>query len=186
MKILKTDSSGQTLVEFALLMPILLVFVFGIVDFTRAIYYKEVITNLAGEGSAAASRENPTYFAQTVTATMADADLNMSANGCVIITAVSAGNTTGTYNVTAQAISSPCNSASSKIGCYPPPSSCGAATIPSLVQQVLYQASNNPKSSTLYVAATEVYYKFTPITPVGYFLHNSSLLPTQLYAVAYY
>jgi Flp pilus assembly protein TadG len=185
MKTFQDNRSGQSLLELALLMPILMVFVFGIVDFTRALYDYEVITNLAGEGSAAASREQPTYFAQTVTAIMADADINMNTNGCVIITSVSAGATSG-YQVTAQAKSSPCNSTGSKIGCYPPPSSCGSATIPTLVQQVLYQASNNPHSSTTYVAATEVYFNFTPITPVGYFLHNSSLLPTQLYAVAYY
>jgi Flp pilus assembly protein TadG len=180
MKVFRQNTSGQTLVELALLMPMLLVFVFGIVDFTRALYDYQVITNLAGEGSAAASREPTTSFSSTVVAIMGDADINMNSNGCVIITAVDSTSTT-TYQVTAQSISSPCNNASSKVGCFPPPSSCGSATIPTLVQQVL-----QPPTNTTFVAVTEVYYKFAPITPIGYFLHSNNLLPTQLYAVAYY
>lgn len=179
MNMFSKNTSGQTLIELALLMPILMIFVFGVVDFTRAIYYKEVITNLAGEGSAAASRESSSYFPQTVAAVMSDADINMSSNGCVIITSVNSPTST-TFSVTAQSISAACNSGSSKIGCFPPPSSCGPATVPTLVQQVL-QSPTNPT-----VAITEVYYNFTPITPIGTFLHNTSLLPTQLYAVAYY
>ena len=62
MSMFNKNTSGQTLVELALLMPILMIFVFGIVDFTRAVYDLEVITNLAGEGSAAASRESSSYY----------------------------------------------------------------------------------------------------------------------------
>src|SRR5579862_32314 len=162
MKNFRQNASGQTLLELAFLMPMLLVFVFGIVDFTRALYDYEVITNLAGEGSAAASREPTTSFGSTVVAIMGDADINMASNGCVIITAVESPSS-NTYQVAAQSISSPCNNASSKIGCLPPPSSCGSATIPTLVQQVLQSPTN-----TTFVAATEVYYKFSPITPIGY------------------
>jgi Flp pilus assembly protein TadG len=185
MKIVQESDSGQSLLELALVLPMLLIFVLGIVDFTRAIYDMEVITNLAGEGSSAASRETTNEFPATVAAIMNDADINMANKGCAIITSVSSGTTAGTFQVTGQSISTECNSASSKIGCFPPPSSCGSATIPSLVQQVL-QSPSNTTSNTTYVAITEVYYNFTPITPIGTFLHNNSLLPTQLYAVAYY
>jgi len=80
MKIVEKSDSGHTLVEFALLMPMLLIFVLCIVDFTRAIYDMEVITNLAGEGSAAASRETANEFPATVAAIMLDADVNMTNN----------------------------------------------------------------------------------------------------------
>jgi hypothetical protein len=179
MRLFRQSTSGQSLLELALIMPMLMIFVFGIIDFTRAIYDLEVITNLAGEGSSSASREPSTFFASTVTAIMGDADINMTTNGCVIITGVNSPTST-TFKVTAQSISSPCNSGSSKIGCFPPPTSCGNATVPTLVQQVL-QSPSNPT-----VAITEVYYTFTPITPIGYFLHNTNLLPTQMYAIAYY
>jgi Flp pilus assembly protein TadG len=174
---MQRNNSGQALVELALIMPMLMIFVFGIVDYTRALYDQEVITNLAGEGSSMASRATP--LAETVTAVWSDADIDMTDNGCVIVTSVSSPSS-GSYKVTAQSQSTICNSPPSKIGCAPPPSSCGNATIPTLVQTVI-QSSTNP---TVYI--TEVYFKFTPVTPVGSFLHTSNFLPSQLYAVAYY
>ena len=50
-KILKTSKRGQGLVEFALILPILLVFVFLIVDLSRAAYYYSVVFNSAREGA---------------------------------------------------------------------------------------------------------------------------------------
>lgn len=177
MKTLRQNNSGQALLELALIMPMLMIFVFGIVDYTRAIYDQEVITNLAGEGSSIASRG--AGLAATAAAVWSDADIDMANNGCVIVTSV-ASPSSGSYKVTGQAYSTTCNSASSKIGCFPPPSGCGAATIPTLVQTVV-QSSTNPN-----VYITEVYFKFSPVTPVGSFLHTSNFLPSQLYAVAYY
>jgi Flp pilus assembly protein TadG len=176
-KTLRQNNSGQALLELALIMPMLMIFVFGIVDYTRAIYDQEVITNLAGEGSSMASRGGG--LAATVAAVWSDADIDMADNGCVIVTSV-ASPSSGSYKVTGQAYSTVCNSASSKIGCFPPPSGCGNATIPTLVQTVV-QTSTNPNA---YI--TEVYFKFTPVTPVGAFLHVSNFLPSQLYSVAYY
>ena len=146
----------------------------------------EVITNLAGEGSAAASRETANEFPATVAAIMLDADVNMTNNGCVVITSVSS-TSSGTFQITAQSYSSPppCNSATSKIGCFPPPSSCGTATIPTLVQQVL-QSPSNTTSNTTYVAITGCITTLRRLHRSGAFLHSNSLLPTQLYAVAYY
>jgi Flp pilus assembly protein TadG len=178
MKMLRQNNSGQALVELALIMPMLMIFVFGIVDYTRALYDQEVITNLAGEGSSMASRSAD--LTDSVAATWSDADIDMASKGCVIMTTV-ASPSSGSYKVTGQALSTTCNSpATSKIGCYPPPSSCGNAVIPPLVQTVV-QSSTNPN-----VYITEVFFNFSPVTPVGSFLHVSNFLPSQLYAVAYY
>jgi len=45
-----TRGRGQTLVEFALILPVLLVILLGVVDLGRAIYANNVIANAAREG----------------------------------------------------------------------------------------------------------------------------------------
>ena len=49
------ESRGAAAVEFALLVPIFLVIVFGVVDFGLMLYSKTVITNAAREGARRAS-----------------------------------------------------------------------------------------------------------------------------------
>jgi len=185
MKLLKGNDSGQALIELAFVLPMLLVFVCGLVDFSRAMYDLEVITNLAGEGSSQASRSASGTLTQSLTAAaaavMSDADINMNAKGCAILTAVNSP-TTGSYKVVGQVSSAPCNGGVSQVGsCTPVNGVCtGSATIPSQIRAVLDQSTN----ITIYV--TEVSYNYSPITPIGSFLHTSNWLPSQLYRAAYY
>jgi Flp pilus assembly protein TadG len=51
MKILKASNRGQGLTEFALILPILLLFVFLIIDLSRAAYFYSVVFNSAREGA---------------------------------------------------------------------------------------------------------------------------------------
>lgn len=171
--------SGQALLEMALILPLFVVFLLGLVDFTRAIYDRQVTMNLAGEGSSLALRG--TSLSDTAAALMTESDINMSGSGCVIVTTVNSPNGTS-FKVTGQAISSPCNTGSSQIGsCTPVAGSCtGSATVPPYVRTVL----TNSSSTTVYV--TEVYYKFSYVTAISYWLHNQNILPSQLYSVAYY
>jgi hypothetical protein len=112
---------------------------------------------------------------------VSDSDINMAAAGCVVMTTVTSGATPGSYVISAQASSNPCNSGSSRIGCYPVSASCNArATIPTQIQTILTTVPN----STIYV--TEVFFNFTPASPIGGFLNNANVLPAQLYSVAYF
>ena len=47
--------TGQSMVEFALLLPVLLLFIFGILDFGRSIYYFTAVSQAVGEAARAAS-----------------------------------------------------------------------------------------------------------------------------------
>jgi len=49
------NSKGQTLVETALILPILLILVLGIVEFGRAMYIKNTLNNAARAGARAAA-----------------------------------------------------------------------------------------------------------------------------------
>jgi Flp pilus assembly protein TadG len=49
------DERGQALVEFALVLPLLLLVVWGIVDFGRALGWKDDLTHLANQGSRSAA-----------------------------------------------------------------------------------------------------------------------------------
>ena len=60
-----TDDAGQSLVELALALPVLLLILLGLADFGRAFYYTTVITNAAREGAAYLSL-NPTSDQTTI------------------------------------------------------------------------------------------------------------------------
>ena len=126
------EESGQALVELAFAFVLLCTFVFGIIDFGRAIYDVEVMRNLVGEGSSMASRSQTSSLAATATAVATDAgaDLNISTLGCVIITAVT-NNGGGAVAVTGQAQSGEtgCNTTIlSKVGCLNGQGSCKSSS----------------------------------------------------------
>jgi Flp pilus assembly protein TadG len=163
------NRSGQALIEFAFVSIMLLLLIFGLIDFCRAISIRQVITNLTREGSNLASRN--TSLPDTMTAIIASANpLNITNNGRIIISVVVLSNNVPTV-IDQLSQGSITNQAASKIG-----TKGGEASMP----------STNPHlpeaNQTVYV--TEVYYSFTPITPVGKLLGVN--LPTRLYDVAYF
>ena len=178
-----TEESGHALVELALVLVMLCIFVFGAIDFSRATYDVEVMKNLAGEGSSMASRGvSPTDTASKVV-TYAGSDLNMSTKGCVIVTAVSCQTNPcngGPSNLQVTAQAKQCGiTASSKVGCLKGQGSCNSsnAVLPSNAALALQL------NQSLYV--TEVFYTYRAVTPIPGFLGNGAL-PSQLYSAAYY
>jgi TadE-like protein len=168
--------SGQALLEVAISASMLFLLVFGVIDVSRALYYQQVIKTLTGEGSSMASRSNVplSQIAQTVV-NDAGSNLNLSTKGCVVVTSVlNTGTGAHPLQVSGQASLGTCTGLSSKIGCYPPPSACGTATLPSEAVAAL------GVNQSLYV--TEIYYSYSPVTPFA----GGKLLPTQLYDAAYY
>lgn len=60
LKRLRRSEAGQTLVEFSLVLPVLLVMLFAIVDFGRAMYTWSIVSNAAREGGRTAAVQGTT------------------------------------------------------------------------------------------------------------------------------
>ena len=161
------NESGQSLVEFAFSMILLLVLVFGAVDLSHGIYVAEVVTNLTGQGSSLASRGTSLSDSAAAVAA-ASAPLTLSTSGRVIVSSVY--NNNNVMKLTGQS-SSGNLIASSRVGTL----IGGAAVVPASARPQLNQ--------TVYV--TEVFYSLQSITPIGKFV-SGFLLPPQIYDVAYY
>ena len=64
---------AQALVEFALLLPLLLVLIIGAMDLGRVFYFKIILTNAAREGANYLSR-NPADYTNTLNAIITEGD----------------------------------------------------------------------------------------------------------------
>ena len=174
-----TEESGQVLVEMSSVAVLLCLLSLGIIDVARAFHDVQVIKNLAAEGSNLASRGNNMTTVAGNVVSYAGTSLDLTHNGCLFITEVT--NQAGTLAVTNQ--SSQCaTTVSSKVGCVQGSQGCQSSspTIPSEASTALL---SQPSGSSMFV--TEVFYSYTAITPLPKFL-NGSIVPSQIYAVAYY
>jgi Flp pilus assembly protein TadG len=160
--------SGQSAMEFALITPLMLILVLTIIDFGRAIHFMQVMANLSRQGSNLASR-GTTLPASAAAVVSGDAPLNLSNNGEVIITSVA--NINSSYIITGQASQGGIPN-TSKVG-----TGVGSrATIPSSAAAML------APGQTIFV--TEIFYSFTPITPIANLLRL--VMPSSLYEAAYF
>jgi Flp pilus assembly protein TadG len=176
------DQSGQALIEFMFVAMILLVMLFGLIDFCRAISTRQVIINLSREGANMAARgsaDTGEAISNAIAAVVGAANpLSITSNGQVIVSAVV--NINGAYVITNQ-ISQGKLSFVSKIGALNATGS-GASNSPVVMPALATSPGALPQpNQTAYVA--EIYYTFKPTTPIGRLI-SSSL--TNLYDVAYF
>jgi Flp pilus assembly protein TadG len=160
--------SGQAMIEFAVIVPLMLVLMFALVDFGRALTSMQAMIGLSREGSNLASRGET--LPQSAAAVMAgDAPLDLSGSGEVIVTSVT--NINQVPTITGQA-SKGGISRSSKIG-----HGLGTvAKVPSAAATMLQPGQ------TIFV--TEVFYSYQPVTPIGHVL--KVVMPATLYEAAYF
>lgn len=93
------DAAGQGLIEFALIMPIFLLLVLGVVEIGYAMLDQHVVTKLTREGSNLISRDTTLQDAATAMRTMSTRPVNLSGTTSrLILSVIKRGGTTGTPN----------------------------------------------------------------------------------------
>jgi len=90
--------AGQSIIEFAIILPLLLVVVLGVVEVSYALMDQHVVTKLTREGSNLISRDTSLKDAATVLKSMAGRPVNFDSNAKVIFSIVMKGATTGSTN----------------------------------------------------------------------------------------
>jgi len=81
-------SDGVALIELALLLPILLLLVFGVFEYARAIHTKNIITNMSREGANLVSRTSSNAQQIMDSIALTAQPLDMTTNGMIFITEV--------------------------------------------------------------------------------------------------
>ena len=177
---LKADESGQAMVELAFLVVLLLMLACASLEFGRALYTMQVMAELSRQGSNLASRDDT--LPNAVSALIAgESGLNIATSGDVIITAIENTGTTASpiYTMTGQASSGGIAEAS-KVGTYSTLTGAkNTATMPAGFATGTLQGSQ-----TTYV--TEIFYSFTPLTPIGKLTNNAIGMPSLLYDYTYF
>lgn len=183
---------GQSLTEFAMILPLLLVLVLGVIEVGYALYEAHILAKLAREGSNLISRQTTLQDAQASIVAGASKPVAFGAKGRLIFSVVTTG--TGGANLDKPIISQRLTigtlSAPSELG-DPPTSSYGLAPEYTAVNPdndtAIRVSGPLPNglvlSSGQFVYVTEVYNRHDLITPFERF---GVSLPANLYASAFF
>jgi Flp pilus assembly protein TadG len=93
-----TDARGQSVVEMAILMPLVLVVGLGVIEFGYALLDQHVVTKLTREGSNLISRDTTIDDAITAMRSMSTRPVDFSTRSRVIFSVLKKGATTSTAN----------------------------------------------------------------------------------------
>jgi len=192
MNISLRSDRGQSIIEFAIILPLLLVVVLGVVEVSYALMDQHVVTKLTREGSNLISRDTTLPDAAAVLKAMSSRPVNFDTNSKVIFSVIRKGATTGTSNfgqdILYQRLEYGALSASSAL------ETKGAASF----GPPDYQATNADSNTGLQlkglpsglvvgtgsmVYVTEVYTRHELITPFDKF---GVTVPSVLYSIAYF
>jgi hypothetical protein len=188
------NASGQGLLEFALILPLILALVLGVVEVSYALLDQHIVTKLTREGSNLISRDTSLDDALKVMKSMSSGPVNFTPTGTsnVIFSVIKKVGTVGTANygkeVLYQRLSAGTlpntsyltTSGSGSFGSGPDYIAANSDTDPAL------QVTNLPPNlvslgGMLYI--TEIYTKHPLITPFNKF---GVSVPSTLYSIAYF
>jgi Flp pilus assembly protein TadG len=113
----RRDGRGQALVEFALVFPALVLLLFGIVDFGRAIYDYNTLANAARVGVRVAivNQNGAGTGCATGSGATPPASTQVSAHDCAIQAAIAMGSVTATVSYMAPTATTSCSPV--QVGC---------------------------------------------------------------------
>jgi hypothetical protein len=186
------DSSGQGLLEFALVLPLVLTLTLGIVEVSYALFDQHIVTKLTREGANLISRNTSLADALGALKTMSTGPVNFDTGSRVILSVIRKGQTAGTANVGKDVLYQ-----RFEYGAIPGSSTLKTLGTGSFGSGPDFQAANSdtdarlqvtnlpanlvPPGGMLYVA--EVYTTHTLITPFDRF---GTVIPNVLYSIAYF
>jgi Flp pilus assembly protein TadG len=180
------------MVEFALVIPLMVTIVFGVVEAGYALLHEHVVSRLTREGSNLISRSTTLQDAGTAMTTMASAPINFGTNSRVIFSVIKRVGTVGSSNynkdVLYQRYTFGAISATSAL------TTRGSGSFGAAPD---YQAANSDNDTSLQVTnlpgnllvtggmlyVTEIYTNHQLLTPLASF---GIRMPTKLYSISYF
>jgi TadE-like protein len=188
----RCGSSGQSIVEFAVVLPFILVLTLGVVETGYALLHQHVIIKLTREGSNLISRDTGLFDAGEVMKTMSTSPVNFSNGSKLIFSVIKDVATTGAPNV-----NKPVLYQRYVIGTLPNNSVLAGGGAAGKYPAPDYQASNSDTDTSLQITnlppnlitpggmlyVTEIYTAHPLITPLD---RLGIKLPTTLYSIAYF
>lgn len=186
-------ADGQSMIEFAIVLPLLVTLALGVVEVSSALLDQHVVTKLSREGSNLISRDTSVGDAATALRLMATRPVDFSSNSTAIFSVIMNVPTTGTSNYNKPILYARYQfgaiSGSSQIQTRGSGSFSGApdyqATNPN--NDTGLQVTNLPAGITLppggFLYVTEIYTRHVLMTPLDRF---GIRVPTTLYSIAYF
>ena len=167
----RNGERGASLLELALLLPLLVVLAFGVIDLGRLIHARLVVTNVSREGGSLASRDRGgANLIAMLQSSATPFDLSGS-QGRIYVTRINAGKSLaaplpyifsidsgGSYNV------------SSSIGGNLGQTPTGVPT--TLYNRLIFERAPQSTSDIAEITVVEVFYHYRPITPLPNFVQN--------------
>jgi Flp pilus assembly protein TadG len=188
-----TSSGGQSVVEFALVLPLLMVIVLGVAEFGFALLDEHVVTRLSREGSNLISRDTSLLDAGTAITSMSSRPVDFTDGSKLIFSVIKKGATTGSGNYDRLVLYQ-----RYEFGNFSGTSQVTIAGSGSFGGPPDYQAANSDNNTGLQVTSlpaslvtarggmiyiTEIFTRHTRITPLDRF---GIAVPQTLYSIAYF
>ena len=186
-------ASGQVIIEFAFMMPLICILALGVTEMGWALLDAHIVTRLAREGSNLTSRDTSLQDAASAMVGMATRPVNFNAGSKVILSVIRNVGTIGAANY-----NRPVLYQRYEYGSFPAASKLTISGSGSFGPAPEYQALNSDSNTGLQVTnlpgtvgktlggmvyVTEIYSPHSLITPFNFFGFS---MPTSLYSIAYF